>query len=93
MSIEKDRSGQDWMDKQRNQYVQEWAGHKLAREQFGKLSMSMGFVEPDRLLVWAKHHHVEQWLPQVYRSELVSFPTHPLFGKLPGEYKDIKYRE
>lgn len=65
MGLEKDASGREWMDLQRNKYVQKWASHTLAKV-FGQ--ESMGYVEPNDLLMWAREYDLEGWLPGEYKA-------------------------
>jgi hypothetical protein len=57
------RLGKEWMDKTRNKYVVDWASHTLA-SLFGK--QSMGFVDPDDVVLWATARNIPHYLPKTY---------------------------
>lgn len=59
-----ERAASEWMDKQRNEYVVAWASKTLAAH-FKQLSM--GFVPPTDMRLWAKEHGVEHYLPAAYK--------------------------
>ena len=59
-----ERAASEWMDKQRNEYVVAWASKTLAAH-FKQLSM--GFVPPTDMRLWAKEHSVEHYLPAAYK--------------------------
>lgn len=54
----------EWMDKQRNIYVVDWASHRLSTDLGFK---SMGFVPPTELKQWASSHDLSHWLPAAYK--------------------------
>ena len=62
--LEKNLIGKEWMDKQRNKYVVEWASTTLAAH---FKQPSMGFVTPTELRWWEKEHNVEGYLPAAYK--------------------------
>jgi len=56
--------GRAWADRQRNFYLTQWAGHKLA-ETLG--TTSMGLVPPPLLKDWAEEHDLQMFLPAAYK--------------------------
>ena len=57
--------GKGWCDKQRQNFLKEWASSTLAK----KLDYSsMGMVPTDELLTWARKHNLEGTLPSCYRE-------------------------
>lgn len=57
--------GKEWLDKQRNKYLKEWASKTLA----AKLGYdSMGMVPPDELANWAMERGLLDTLPPMYRG-------------------------
>lgn len=65
-SGESEVGGKEWLDRQRNRYVQEWASHELAGAHFGE--RSIGDITPAGIKTWAEDNHVDMWLPPVYRE-------------------------
>jgi len=57
--------GKAWCDEQRNLHLVKWASHKLANT----LGFpSMGFVQPEKLRVWALARDLDHVLPACYRQ-------------------------
>lgn len=57
--------GKVWCDNQRDKFLKEWAASTLART----LGFpSMGFVQPEKLRVWALARDLESTLPACYRE-------------------------
>ncbi len=57
-------AAREWLDKQRDKLLKEWASKTLA----AKLGYSsMGMCPPDELVAWANKHDLSDTLPAIYR--------------------------